>query len=47
MLIERLELGKLTIDPLATQDKSHSRNFHFYENLTYIAEVTDFKHGSK
>lgn len=46
MLIERLELGKLTIDPVATQE-SHSRNFYFYENLTYIAEVTDFKHGSK
>lgn len=33
---KRLQLGKFTVDPFAVQDKSHSRNFHFYENLRLI-----------
>lgn len=33
---KRVQLGKFTVDPFAVQDKSHSRNFHFYENLRLI-----------
>lgn len=33
MLTKRLESGKLALDPVVAQDKSHSRNFHVSENL--------------